>query len=148
MSKTGITALAIFACTAIIACGGPSSTGPEADSTSAANQSAVAQNTNAAQDTAGNIGTGNKGSVGSNPPRAVELLAQSDCLTCHKVRDKLIGPSYEEIAKTYQSKDTDKLVAKIIKGGSGSFGNVPMTPHPTLSEEDAKEMVQYILSIK
>jgi cytochrome c len=125
MKKTGIIAGLVTAWCIIAACGGASS------------------DQAAARDT---TGTANKGS--SSPPRAVELIAGSDCLTCHKVRDKLIGPSYEEIAKKYTSKDIDTLTSKIIKGGSGNFGSVPMTAHPSISKEDAKEMVKYILSIK
>lgn len=146
MKKTGIIAGFVIAWCIIAACGGASSDQLSKDTTAGANQSAVAQNSNAAQDTAGSIGTENKGSGGTS--RAVELIAGSDCLTCHKVRDKLIGPSYEEIAKKYTSKDIDTLAAKIIKGGSGVFGTVPMTAHPSLPKEDAKEMVKYILSIK
>jgi cytochrome c len=148
MKKTGIIAFIIIACSVIVACGGSSSNDPKADSTSATDQSAVAQNSNAMQDTAGSIGTENKGGTGVNTSRAVELIAQSDCLTCHKVRDKLIGPSYEEVAKKYTMADTVKLADKIIKGGSGNFGAVPMTPHPSLSQKDAIEMAKYILSIK
>lgn len=146
MKKTGIIAGLIAAWCTIAACGGGSSDQLSKDTTAGTDQSAVTQNSNAAQDTTGSIGTETKGSGGTS--RAVELIAGADCLSCHKVRDKLIGPSYEEIAKKYTSKDTDTLVSKIIKGGSGHFGTVPMTAHPTLSEADAKEMVKYILSIK
>ncbi len=146
MKKTGIIAGLVATWCTIAACGGAPSDQLSKDSTAGANQTAVVQNSNAAQDTTGSIGTETKGSGGTS--RAVELLAGSDCLSCHKVRDKLIGPSYEEIAKKYTSKDTDSLVSKIIKGGSGNFGTVPMTPHPTLSKADAEEMVKYILSIK
>jgi cytochrome c len=128
MKKTGIIAGLVTAWCIIAACGGASSDQPGKDTTAAG------------------TGTENKGS--SAPPRAVELIAGSDCLTCHKVRDKLIGPSYEEIAKKYTSKDIDTLASKIIKGGSGNFGSVPMTAHPSIPKEDAKEMVKYILSIK
>ncbi|SIT20611.1 cytochrome c [Filimonas lacunae] len=145
MKQTGTIALIAFTCAALVACGGSSSNLPGADSASANDKAAVAQNTNAAQDTAGKLGTENQG---GNAPRAVELMAQSDCLSCHKVREKLVGPSYEEISKKYTTADIDTLASKIIKGGQGSFGQVPMTPHPALSTDDAKAMVKYILSIK
>ncbi|GGH76211.1 cytochrome c [Filimonas zeae] len=148
MKITGITAWILAAGVAMTACGGSSQQEPSADSASAADKSAVSHNTNAAQDTAGSLGTENQNVTGNNPPKAVELMAKSDCLTCHKVRDKLVGPSYEEISKKYKQTDIDMLAAKIIEGGSGNFGQVPMTPHPNISKEDAREMVKYILSIK
>ncbi|KIC92978.1 c-type cytochrome [Flavihumibacter solisilvae] len=82
--------------------------------------------------------------------KGVELIASSDCLTCHKVNEKAIGPSYSDVAKKYTADDatiTD-LANKIIKGGSGVWGQVPMTPHPQVSEDDAKTMVKYILTLK
>ncbi len=82
--------------------------------------------------------------------KGVELIAGSDCLTCHKVNEKAIGPSYQEVAKKYEASDAvvADLASKIIKGGSGVWGTVPMTPHPQLSEDDAKTMVKYILTLK
>lgn len=82
--------------------------------------------------------------------KGVELIAANDCLTCHKVNEKAIGPAYLDVAKKYTADDATiaMLSAKIIKGGSGVWGEVPMTPHPQLSEDDAKTMVKYILSLK
>ena len=82
--------------------------------------------------------------------KALELIAQSDCLTCHKVEEKLVGPAYRDVAKKYASDDQTKtlLAEKIIKGGKGVWGEIPMTPHPQISEADAKIMVTYILSLK
>lgn len=78
------------------------------------------------------------------------LVAQSDCLTCHKINEKAIGPSYADIAKKYPNNaETHKLLAgKIIAGGSGVWGQVPMTPHPQISEADAIAMVKYVLLLK
>lgn len=78
------------------------------------------------------------------------LVAKSDCLTCHKTDVKLIGPSYAEVARRYApiSQSKEILTEKIIKGGSGNWGQVPMNPHPDLSPADAKKMVLYILSVK
>jgi cytochrome c len=82
--------------------------------------------------------------------KGLNLIAQSDCLGCHKVAEPLVGPSYEAVALKY--KDTDEMITflsqKIIKGGSGNWGTVPMAAHPTISEADAKSMAKYILSIK
>lgn len=76
------------------------------------------------------------------------LIASLDCLTCHKEDAKLIGPSYQEVANKYTEADAEKLADKIINGGSGVWGQVPMAPHAGLSKEDAKKMVEYILSLK
>ena len=82
--------------------------------------------------------------------RGLELIAQSDCLTCHKVVDAFTGPSYEAVAAKYPDNDAviDSVSKKIITGGSGNWGTVPMTPHPDISEADAKAMVKYVLSLK
>ena len=78
------------------------------------------------------------------------LITQSDCLGCHKVKEQSIGPSYAAVADKYPAtaENTAYLVSKIIKGGSGVWGEVPMAAHPSLSEADATEMVKYILSLK
>ena len=76
------------------------------------------------------------------------LIAKSDCLGCHKIDEKLVGPAYKAVAAKYTMADVDKLAAKVISGGAGNWGQVPMSPHPSLSKDDAKEMVKYILSLK
>jgi len=92
------------------------------------------------------------GDLSSNPDyvKGLELIGKSDCLTCHKVKDKLIGPAYQDVANKYENNDENiKLLAgKIIQGGKGVWGEVPMTPHPQVSEEDAKQMVKYVLLLK
>ena len=82
--------------------------------------------------------------------KGLALVGKSDCLTCHKIDDKLIGPSYKEIANKYAGAPNDVVTAlarTIIQGGSGNWGNVPMTPHPSISQEDAETMVRYILTL-
>lgn len=90
--------------------------------------------------------------LSSNPDYAkgLALVGQSDCLTCHKISDKLIGPSYKDVAAKYEATEANiaMLAGKIIKGGKGVWGEVPMTPHPQISEADAKQMVKYILLLK
>lgn len=78
------------------------------------------------------------------------LIVKSDCVGCHHKENKLIGPAYQEIAAKYSSTDEniDLLAGKIIKGGKGVWGAVPMTAHPKITEDDAKLMVKYILSLK
>lgn len=77
------------------------------------------------------------------------LLTKSDCLACHKVDTKLVGPAYADVAKKYpySAANVDLLSNKIISGGSGSWGAIPMAPHPTLAAADVKKMVTYILSL-
>lgn len=78
------------------------------------------------------------------------LIAKSDCLSCHKNDQKVVGPAYAEVAAKYElnDKNVDYLAGKIIKGGSGVWGEVPMLPHPDLSQKDAREMARYILSLR
>lgn len=76
------------------------------------------------------------------------LLEASDCRACHHDKDKLVGPAYAEVAKKYKEKDIPMLAKKILEGGAGNWGQIPMAPHPTLSESDAEAMAKYILTIK
>jgi len=78
------------------------------------------------------------------------LITQNDCLTCHKIEEKLNGPAYREVANKYAGQPgiEDTLAQHIIKGHVGTWGEIPMTPHPNLSQDDAKAMVTYILSLK
>ncbi len=87
--------------------------------------------------------------------KGLELIGGSDCTTCHRL-DKAssgasIGPAYSEVAAKYApAADTtiDRLVSKIISGGSGVWGSIPMTPHAALSKDDAKTIVKYIMTLK
>ena len=76
------------------------------------------------------------------------LVEGADCLSCHKVDSKLVGPSYQDVAAKYTEADIDHLSQKIIEGGKGVWGDIPMTPHAGLSKENAQKMVKYILSLK
>lgn len=83
--------------------------------------------------------------------KGLALVGKSDCLTCHKVNEASTGPAYADVAAKYpDAADTTitRLANTIIKGGSGIWGSVPMTPHPAISEEDAKQMVKYVLLLK
>ncbi|RAU83049.1 c-type cytochrome [Pontibacter arcticus] len=79
-----------------------------------------------------------------------KLISLSDCMSCHNIENKIIGPGYKEVAQKYENtpENIDYLAGKIITGGKGVWGEVPMTPHPDLSREDAKQMAQYILSLR
>ncbi|MFL5786610.1 MAG: c-type cytochrome [Flavisolibacter sp.] len=82
--------------------------------------------------------------------KGLDLVAKNDCFTCHKVAEQSVGPAYQKVAQKYQATPEviDTLVEKVIKGGAGHWGTVPMTPHQNLSKEDAKAMVKYVLSLK
>ena len=80
--------------------------------------------------------------------KGADLIEKSDCLSCHKINEKVVGPSYEDVAAKYTVADIDMLATTIIKGGSGHWGEIPMTPHPDLPLDDAKEMAKYIMSLK
>lgn len=80
--------------------------------------------------------------------RGKAAIADSDCKTCHTVSEKSIGPTYLEVAQRYKGKNAEKMLAdKIIRGGNGNWGKNIMAAHPQHSEEEAAEMVRYILSL-
>lgn len=85
--------------------------------------------------------------------KGLELIGKSDCLTCHKVAEKLIGPAYQDVANKYDNNpDTIAMLAKrVIAGvetGNGKWGQLPMTAHPALSQADAEQMIKYVLLLK
>ena len=92
-------------------------------------------------------------SITDNPDyqAGLELISKSDCLTCHRPAEKLTGPAYQDVANKYASQAPGiipQLADKIISGGTGVWGQVPMLPHPTISKEDAEKMVKYVLLLK
>jgi len=128
--------LVLSVCAVISACGGSSKSG-SADS--AASTTAPADSSGAAA-----VRSIDTTKVGG------KLIAKNDCLTCHKIDVKIIGPKYADVAAKYPATDAniDTLANKVLKGGKGHWGDVAMAPHPALSLSDAKEMVKYILSLK
>jgi cytochrome c len=78
------------------------------------------------------------------------LVADNDCSSCHLPDQQSVGPSYSAIAKKYagQAAVPAKLAARIRAGGSGNWGDIAMTPHPDVTEAQAKQMVGWILSVK
>lgn len=85
------------------------------------------------------------------PDKGLDLISKSGCPTCHKGDEVVTGPSFISIAQKYAGiPDTivTHLASKVIKGGSGVWGQVPMIPHPQISQEDAMLMVKYILAFK
>ncbi len=77
------------------------------------------------------------------------MMLSLDCKGCHKVDTKSVGPAFIDVSKRYQknSQATATLAEKIISGGSGNWGKVPMAAHPNLKESDAKQIVSWILSL-
>lgn len=77
------------------------------------------------------------------------LIETSDCKTCHNEKVKTVGPSYVDIAKKYEftRANVRTLAEKVMKGGSGNWGSVPMSAHPDLAERDAMRMVSYVMSL-
>ena len=82
--------------------------------------------------------------------KGLDLVKGSDCATCHKLEEKVNGPAYRDIANKYTKDDATitMLAKKVISGGQGNWGNIPMVAHPSLPLDDAKSMVTYILLLK
>lgn len=78
------------------------------------------------------------------------LAASKNCMACHAIDKKLVGPAYKDVAAKYKgdASAVDKLSAKVIKGGSGVWGPVPMPANPQVNEADAKKLVTWILGLK
>ena len=77
------------------------------------------------------------------------LVKKSDCKTCHHKTNKIIGPAHLDVAKKYDfaAANASMLADKIIKGGSGVWGESPMNAHPDITKEDAEKMARYVLSL-
>ena len=88
----------------------------------------------------------------SNPDyqKGLEIVGKNDCMTCHKIDEKNIGPAWRDVANKYAGQDTAVryLANKIITGGAGVWGEVPMAPHASLSKEDAEALAKYVLLLK
>ena len=81
---------------------------------------------------------------------SADLAKAKNCLACHTVDKKLVGPAYKEVAAKYagQADAVATLAAKVQKGGVGVWGQVPMPPNPQVSAEEAKTLVEWVLSQK
>jgi len=85
------------------------------------------------------------------PARASADLAQKkNCMACHAMDKKLIGPAYKDVAAKYagQKDAADKLAGKIVKGGAGVWGAVPMPANPQVSDGEAKTLAAWVLTAK
>jgi cytochrome c len=79
-----------------------------------------------------------------------DLAQKKNCMACHAVDKKLIGPGYKEVAAKYagQKDAADKLAQKIVKGGAGVWGQVPMPANPQVTDAEAKQLAAWVLSVK
>ena len=79
-----------------------------------------------------------------------QLAQQKTCMACHAMDRKIVGPSYKDVAAKYagQKDAADKLAEKIIKGGAGVWGAVPMPANPRVSPAEARQLAVWILSMK
>ena len=87
----------------------------------------------------------------ATPAAAQEELAKKhNCLVCHQVDKKVVGPAYKDVAAKYANDKTAeaKLFDKVKKGGVGVWGQVPMPPNATVPDADIKALVKWILSLK
>lgn len=78
------------------------------------------------------------------------LATAKNCMACHAVDHKVVGPAYKDVAKKYagQKDAADKLASKILKGGSGVWGAVPMPANTQVNEAEAKKLASWVLSLK
>jgi cytochrome c len=79
-----------------------------------------------------------------------DLLKKSGCTACHAIDKKVVGPAYNDVAAKYKgdAKAAAMLAEKVKKGGSGTWGQVPMPPNPQVSDADIKTMVAFVLALK
>jgi cytochrome c len=81
---------------------------------------------------------------------SADLAKSKNCVACHHVERKMIGPSYKAMAERYGKDEAaiQPLREKIVKGGGGVWGPMPMPPQPNVSAEEAEALVKWILSIQ
>lgn len=89
-------------------------------------------------------------SVSAHAQAELQLATAKNCMACHAVDKKLVGPSYKDVAAKYagQKDAADKLAGKIIKGGSGVWGPVPMPANAQVNADEAKKLATWILTQK
>jgi cytochrome c len=86
--------------------------------------------------------------VATNAMANADLAKKSNCMACHAVDKKLVGPAYQEVAKKYAGDKGAEamLVEKVKKGGTGTWGKVPMPPNANVKDEDIKTLVKWVLA--
>ena len=88
--------------------------------------------------------------VSSGASASADLAKAKNCIACHATASKVIGPSYKDVAKKYEGqKDAeDKLVQKVMKGGTGVWGSAVMPANTQVTEAEARALVKWVLSQK
>ena len=97
------------------------------------------------------VAVGTAAALASLPAAAQEELAKKhNCLACHQVDKKVVGPAYKDVAAKYAGDKTAdaKLFEKVKKGGVGVWGQIPMPPNATVPDADIKALVKWVLSQK
>lgn len=79
-----------------------------------------------------------------------DLAKAKNCMACHAIANKVVGPAYKDVAAKYagQKDAEDKLTQKVLKGGSGVWGAIPMPANAQVSEAEARTLVKWILTLK
>ncbi|OIP17775.1 MAG: cytochrome C' [Comamonadaceae bacterium CG_4_9_14_3_um_filter_60_33] len=77
------------------------------------------------------------------------LAQKKNCMACHAVEKKVVGPAYKDVGKKYAGQNAEaKLATKIKQGGSGVWGAIPMPANPQVSDAEAKQLAAWVLSLK
>jgi cytochrome c len=86
----------------------------------------------------------------SSAMASADLAKAKNCMACHAVASKLVGPAFKDVGAKYagQKDAENKLLAKVLKGGSGSWGAVPMPANPQVTEAEARTLVKWVLALK
>jgi cytochrome c len=89
--------------------------------------------------------------LGGCAPQAfadLALATSKNCMSCHAIDRKLLGPAYKDVAAKYQGDKAaaDRLATKVMKGGSGAWGVAPMPANPQVNEAEARRLVAWVLS--
>jgi cytochrome c len=79
---------------------------------------------------------------------SADLAKSKNCLACHAVDKKLVGPAFKDVAARYTQKDVAQLAASIRKGGAGKWGPIPMPANPQVSEAEATALATWVLKQK
>ena len=78
----------------------------------------------------------------------LDLAKKSGCLACHSVDKKIVGPAWTDVGKKYKASDKAMLIAKVKKGGKGTWGPAPMPPYsPRVSDANIEKLVDFVLSL-
>lgn len=90
------------------------------------------------------------GALSGSASASPELAKSKNCMACHAVGNKVVGPSYKDVAAKYagDAGAEDRLTQKVLKGGAGAWGPVPMPANTQVSEAEARSLVKWVLSLK